>query len=349
MESNVSGGNYEPFWAGFSYSNIYLAMTPDVLHQLYQGIVVHLIEWVQRVISEEKLDERIQALPPSFGVRHFKNGISSLSQVSGGEHKNIAKILVGCLHGSGIADKGIAACRALMDFIYIAQYQSHDTTTLLYLESALEEWHKNKTFFINKASAVNILKFHSLLHYSKSISMLGTTDNFNTETFKRLHIDFAKEGWHASNKRDHFPQMVTWLCRREKIAPSNTFHHAPNFEKHLKKYVNGFPLDTTPLPFDRVDVWHQFKLNPTSLVDGEVWVETVKALPVWKHSTNTRFDTVIALVNDNAESTAVEGRWSGWSCTGHIPVAIRTPKAWIQDKLCGTLEAGAIGLCRMVF
>ncbi|THU79969.1 hypothetical protein K435DRAFT_696677 [Dendrothele bispora CBS 962.96] len=218
MESNVSGGNYEPFWAGFSYSNIYLAMTPDVLHQLYQGIVVHLIEWVQRVISEEKLDKRIQALPPSFGVRHFKNGISSLSQVSGGERKNITKILVGCLHGSGIADKGIAACRALMDFIYIAQYQSHDTTTLSYLESALEEWHKNK--FIDKGvrDHLNIPKFHSLLHYSKSISMLGTTDNFNTETFERLHIDFAKAGWHASNKRDHFPQMVTWLCRREKIA-----------------------------------------------------------------------------------------------------------------------------------
>ncbi|THV02089.1 hypothetical protein K435DRAFT_817908 [Dendrothele bispora CBS 962.96] len=189
------------FWAGFSYSNIYLAMTPDVLHQLYQGL------WV---ISEEKLDERIQALPHLLG----------LSQVSGGERKNIAKILVGCLHGSGITDKGIAACRALMDFIYIAQYQSHDTTTLSYLESALEEWHKNKTFFIDKGvrDHLNIPKFHSLLHYSKSISMLGTTDNFNTETFERLHIDFAKAGWHASNKRDHFPQMVTWLCRREKIA-----------------------------------------------------------------------------------------------------------------------------------
>ncbi|THU75342.1 hypothetical protein K435DRAFT_707335 [Dendrothele bispora CBS 962.96] len=204
--------------------------------------------------------------------------------------------------------------------------------------------------------------------------MLGTTDNFNTETFERLHIDFAKAGWHASNKRDHFPQMLWSQGGQEshgdessddenepvieesdesdamdidldssnqqrkihytmaKYPPEpnkslsriQTFHHAPNFEKHLKKYVNGFrpenqrlrgkALDTTPLPFDRVDVWHQFKLNPTSLVDGEVWVETVKALPVWKHSTNTRFDTVIALVDDNAESTAplVYVEWLQW-------------------------------------
>ncbi|THU82929.1 hypothetical protein K435DRAFT_871830 [Dendrothele bispora CBS 962.96] len=82
--------------------------------------------------------------------------------------------------------------------------------------------------------------------------------------------------------------------------------------------LRGKALDTTPLPFDRVDVWHQFKLNPTSLVDGEVWVETVKALPVWKHSTNTRFDTVIALVNDNAESTA-DGR------VGRVRVIFQLP------------------------
>ncbi|THU94626.1 hypothetical protein K435DRAFT_819955 [Dendrothele bispora CBS 962.96] len=198
-------------------------MTPDVLYQLYQGVLVHLIEWVQRVISKEKLDERIQALPPSFGVRHFKNGISSLSQVSGGERKNIAKILVGCLHGSGISDKGIAACRAIIDFIYIAQYQSHDTTTLSYLENHL-----------------NIPKFHSLLHYCKSISMFGTTDNFNTETFERLHIDFAKAGWHASNKRDHFPQMVTWLCRREKIACFD-FYRAINQHQKIHYTIAKYP------------------------------------------------------------------------------------------------------------
>ncbi|THU99039.1 hypothetical protein K435DRAFT_856009 [Dendrothele bispora CBS 962.96] len=122
-----------------------------------------------------------------------------------------------------------------------------------------------------------------------------------------------------SNPPKHPPDKPASSDRELKAtshASNNPATRVP--QMHLKKYVNGFrpenqrlrgkALDTTPLPFDRVDVWHQFKLNPTSLVDGEVWVETVKALPVWKHSTNTRFDTVIALVDDNAESTAVEGR-----------------------------------------
>ncbi len=35
--------------------------------------------------------------------------------------------------------------------------------------------------------------------------------------FEHLYIDFAKHGWRASNHRDEFPQMVTWLSRQEKV------------------------------------------------------------------------------------------------------------------------------------
>ncbi|KAJ7814978.1 hypothetical protein B0H14DRAFT_2375667, partial [Mycena olivaceomarginata] len=38
----------------------------------------------------------------------------------------------------------------------------------------------------------NIPKFHSLLHYVDSIQYFGTTDNYNTEMFERLHIDSPK-------------------------------------------------------------------------------------------------------------------------------------------------------------
>jgi hypothetical protein len=48
--------------------------------------------------------------------------------------------------------------------------------------------------------------------------MFGATDNYNTEMFERLHIDFAKEGWRASNRRDAFPQMMKWIDRQEKVA-----------------------------------------------------------------------------------------------------------------------------------
>lgn len=63
----------------------------------------------------------------------------------------------------------------------------------------------------------NLPKLHSFLHYSPSITEIGTTDNCNTETTERLHIDYAKEAYRASNKKVFMPQMISWLTRVEKI------------------------------------------------------------------------------------------------------------------------------------
>ncbi|KAI0720854.1 hypothetical protein C8Q72DRAFT_890516 [Fomitopsis betulina] len=159
------------------------------------------------IAKGEELDQRIRCLPPAYGTRHFKNGISALSQVSGSKRKDMAHILLGCLVGR-IPHALMLTLRALLDFIYIVQYSTHDGQTLKYLEDALVQYHKHK----------DILKTLSLVHYANSIRSLGTTDNYNTEMFKRLHIDCAKKAWRASNHRNERPQMTKWLEQREKIA-----------------------------------------------------------------------------------------------------------------------------------
>ncbi|KAJ7831837.1 hypothetical protein B0H14DRAFT_3713091, partial [Mycena olivaceomarginata] len=212
-------GIHRPFWEGFPLTNLSLSLTPDVLHQLYQGLFKHLIGWCQSLMTEAELDARIRSLPPAFGVRHFQKGISLLSQVSGMERKAMARILLDCLVGK-LPTKGIRACRAILDFIYLAQYSTHDDGTLSSMRSALVVYHADRDYFITATVCedFNIPKFHSLLHYVESIEFFGTTDNYNTEMFERLHIDFAKNGWRASNRRDEFPQMITWLGRQEKIS-----------------------------------------------------------------------------------------------------------------------------------
>ncbi|KAF8894380.1 hypothetical protein CPB84DRAFT_1682734, partial [Gymnopilus junonius] len=47
MPHDVAGGVPKPFWTGFPLCNINLTITPDVLHQLYQGVLKHLICWCQ--------------------------------------------------------------------------------------------------------------------------------------------------------------------------------------------------------------------------------------------------------------------------------------------------------------
>ncbi|KAG2035964.1 hypothetical protein BDR03DRAFT_834033, partial [Suillus americanus] len=49
-----------PFWDGFPLCDIHLSITPDILHQLYQGVVKHLIHWYSSLMSERELDDRIR-------------------------------------------------------------------------------------------------------------------------------------------------------------------------------------------------------------------------------------------------------------------------------------------------
>ncbi|EGN98211.1 hypothetical protein SERLA73DRAFT_123570 [Serpula lacrymans var. lacrymans S7.3] len=195
MDKDVSGGVYRPFWEGFPYCDIHLCNTPDVLHQLYQGVIKHIILWCQDLMGTEKLDARICTLPPAYGSKHFKNGLSPFSQISGGERKDMAKVLLGCLVGK-LPKQAIITIRSLLDFIYIA----HIFVTLGVREN------------------FNIPKFHSLLHYVNSICWFGATNNYNAEMFERFHIDMAKDVWRASNHRNERPQMTTWLTRQEKTA-----------------------------------------------------------------------------------------------------------------------------------
>jgi len=123
----------------------------------------------------------------------------------------------------------VACYRALLDFIYISQYPSHDKDSLGYLQEALEQYHANKHILIDIGvrDHFNIPKLHSMQHYAECIRNFGTTDNYNTEMFERFHIDYAKEGWRATNFRDELPQMTQWLSRQEKVAM---------FESYLKDY-----------------------------------------------------------------------------------------------------------------
>ncbi|KIM61139.1 hypothetical protein SCLCIDRAFT_122751, partial [Scleroderma citrinum Foug A] len=149
---------------------------------------------------------------------HFKCGWSRLTQVSGKERKQMARVLLGCLVGK-VPNDALMCYRALLDFLYLVQYPSHDDDSLQYMEDALTLFHDHKQVFVSLGirEHFNIPKFHSLLHYMDCIKMYGTTDNYNTEAFERLHIDLAKDGWRASNTRNTIPQMTKWLEKQEKI------------------------------------------------------------------------------------------------------------------------------------
>ncbi|KAG1764327.1 hypothetical protein EDD22DRAFT_776073 [Suillus occidentalis] len=74
---------YHPFWEGLPHCNIYNTITPDVLHQIYQGLIKHLISWIKTAYSEAEIDVWCKCLPPNHNIHLCMKGISILSRVSG--------------------------------------------------------------------------------------------------------------------------------------------------------------------------------------------------------------------------------------------------------------------------
>ncbi|KAF9487129.1 hypothetical protein BDN71DRAFT_1405152 [Pleurotus eryngii] len=212
-----------PFWAGLPYVDIFLSIVPDVLHQQHQGVIKHLVSWVTQICTPAEVDARAERLPENHGIRIFHKGISSLSRLSGTEHKQISSFLLGLLIDAPIpasdCKRLIRSTRALLDFSYISQFPIHSTETLRLLDSTLSRFHNEKSIFIKYGirEHFNIPKIHSLAHYSRAITLFGATDNYSTESTECLHIDFAKDAYNATNHKDEYPQMTKWLERREKV------------------------------------------------------------------------------------------------------------------------------------
>jgi hypothetical protein len=47
---------YHPFWESLLLANIFLSITPDILHQMLQGVMKHLIKWLVRVFGPREIN-----------------------------------------------------------------------------------------------------------------------------------------------------------------------------------------------------------------------------------------------------------------------------------------------------
>ncbi|KAI0736336.1 hypothetical protein C8Q72DRAFT_985880 [Fomitopsis betulina] len=250
-----------PFWEHLPYVDMFRSITPDVLHQLLQGVIKHLLSWLTDIIGEEEVDARVKRLPPNHSIRIFYKGLSGLSRVTGTEHKQITRFILSLvvdvdLPGNEAADL-VVATTSLLEFLYMSQYSVHSSTTLAALEQALSDFHAKKDVFIRLGAHGNFIipKLHMMAHYVRAIMLYGTTDNYNTKATERLHIDFAKEAYRSTNRKDELPQMTKWLERRQKVL-----QHAKYVQwRVLYALSQGDPsraARTEPAAADKVTRWH---------------------------------------------------------------------------------------------
>ncbi|KAF7369778.1 hypothetical protein MVEN_00309900 [Mycena venus] len=256
---------YHPFWEDLPFVNIYLSITPDILRQLYQGVIKHVVAWITEAYGPIEIDARCRRLPPNHNARLFLKGITTLSRVSGTEHSHICRILLGliidlCLPSGHSPMRLIRSVRAALDFLYHSQYPIHSTETISQLNDNLKTFHNNKSIFVDLGirNHFNFPKLHNISHWPLFIQLFGTLDNHNTEYTERLHINLAKDAYRATNRKDECLQMTLWLERKEKTlchdkficwclsgSPSsetkNPEWRIPNFLQHWHLQMTKFP------------------------------------------------------------------------------------------------------------
>ena len=123
---------HHPFWESFPLADIYLSITPDILHQMLQGVMKHLIAWLMDAgtFRLAQINARCKYLPPNHHIALFPDGITALSRVTGTEHKNMCCILIGLIIGLLLSGRQrpsciIKAACALLDFLYLIQFPTH--------------------------------------------------------------------------------------------------------------------------------------------------------------------------------------------------------------------------------
>ena len=184
-------------------------------------------------------------------LRHFKKGVSLTTQWTGNEFKNMEKVFLGVLAGA-TDPQVILAVRGILDFIYYAHFETHTDESLAKLDAAWSTFHENKEVFekLDIRKHFNISKLHNIKHYIDSIRSHGTADGYNTEGTERLHIDLAKMGYLAGNRKEYIKQMTVWLRRQKAV-------HC--FATYLQWAVPGYVADAVSDP----------KLTPTVKGDDE--------------------------------------------------------------------------------
>jgi hypothetical protein len=218
-------GVHRPFWADWPLSDPSVFLTPEPLHHWHKQFWDHDTKWCVNGVGAAELDFRFSILHPLIGIRHFNEGISSLKQVTGREHREVQRHIVAVI-ANAVPQDFLIAIRALMDFRYLAQSLVIDEKMCTRIEAALKEFHRHKASIISAGARQGkghtvidnwyIPKLEFLQSVVPSIRANGVALQWSADGTERAHIDVIKDPADSCNNQNYESQICRHLDRAEK-------------------------------------------------------------------------------------------------------------------------------------
>jgi len=218
-------GVHRPFWRDWPLADPSVFLTSEPLHHWHKQFWDHDVKWCVNAVGKAEIDFRFAVLHPQTGFRHFKEGISSLKQVTGREHRDVQRYIVSVI-ADNVPRKFLMAIRALLDFRYLAQSQVISDRTCSSIEYSLQEFHSNKQAILDagarrgkKSAILNwyIPKLEFLQSVASNIRANGVAIQWSADVTEHAHITTIKDPARSGNNQNYESQICRYLDRLDKL------------------------------------------------------------------------------------------------------------------------------------
>ncbi|KAF8809172.1 hypothetical protein BYT27DRAFT_7222697 [Phlegmacium glaucopus] len=200
-------GIHRPFWVNWPMSDPSIFLTPEPLHHWHKAFWDHDAKWCINTVGATELDFCFSVLHQHVGFQQFKEGILSLKQVTGCEHREIQHYIVAVI-ADAVPPDFLIAIPSLMDFHYLAQSMQIDEPMCTNIDAAPKEFHTHKDLII--AAGAQQGKNHVI------DNCVIPSIHANTDGTEHAHIEVIKDPSDFSNNQKFESQICQHLDHIEK-------------------------------------------------------------------------------------------------------------------------------------
>jgi Plavaka transposase len=216
---------HQPFWRDWSLAEPCVFFVPEPLHHFHKQFWDHDLKWCINALGRTEIDFHFSVLQPHTGYRHFREGVSKIKQVTGRDHRNIQRYIVGIIAGATLNDF-VIAIRALIEFHYLAQAPVIDDKTCAKIQKALQLFHSHKQAILDAGARAgkgnrpinhwNIPKLEMMQSVATNTRLNGVPLQWSADVTEHAHIEVVKRPGQSGNNQRYEEQICRSLDRNDK-------------------------------------------------------------------------------------------------------------------------------------